>query len=52
MPEPVAGASGERQRKQRIRLEGDMPSPLKLPPACRFHTRCWKIVIDFSAART
>jgi peptide/nickel transport system ATP-binding protein/oligopeptide transport system ATP-binding protein len=41
VPAPVR-SEGRRQRRERIRLAGDVPSPLNPPPACRFHTRCWK----------
>jgi oligopeptide/dipeptide ABC transporter ATP-binding protein len=36
---PVARPGARRERQI---LGGDVPSPTNPPPACRFHTRCWK----------
>ncbi len=36
---PVADPSA---RKKRIRLEGELPSPLNVPSGCAFAPRCWK----------
>jgi oligopeptide/dipeptide ABC transporter ATP-binding protein len=37
VPVAIPGAATKRQI-----LGGDVPSPTNPPPACRFHTRCWK----------
>lgn len=39
VPVPSADQS---HRAERIRLEGDVPSPTNPPSGCRFRTRCWK----------
>ncbi|HJO03178.1 MAG TPA: oligopeptide/dipeptide ABC transporter ATP-binding protein [Acidobacteriota bacterium] len=37
IPQPDPDAAPERHR---ARLEGEVPSPMRPPPGCRFHTRC------------
>jgi peptide/nickel transport system ATP-binding protein len=36
VPDPTAG------KRERILLQGDLPSPINPPTGCVFHTRCWK----------
>jgi oligopeptide/dipeptide ABC transporter ATP-binding protein len=38
VPVPDPGAA----KRDRILLQGDLPSPINPPPGCVFSTRCWK----------
>jgi oligopeptide transport system ATP-binding protein len=46
IPEPVP-----KKKSERVRLEGDVPTPIEPPAGCRFHTRCPIAIAECKVAK-
>jgi peptide/nickel transport system ATP-binding protein len=47
--DPLVGTSSDQKR---IRLEGEIPSPVDVPSGCPFHTRCPRFLGDVCVDET
>ena len=43
----IIGLKLNKDKQEKIILEGDLPSPANLPKGCKFHTRCPKFMMKF-----